>query len=340
MSPPTQGPAFDLVELWATNVGSDVTALDVSPDGTLVSVGTLAGKVAGFDAASGEQLAELAEHVGGTTGATWTKATGLLATSGHDGHVRVYDRSGRVTAALHGSSPVEQITWSPDGTTLAIRALSGTRVWRPETRQSTELAPLPKIVNSLAWNRSGSRLAAATSEGLRLFNGTLLNLEQELRSSSSLISLAWSPSEAIIAAGTDDKSVHFWRLVNGRESQILGFSAKSRALAWDATGTLMATSGSATVAVWHFDSGPEGSLPVQLKGHASLCTALAFHPSRTRLASGSDDTTVLVWEPNSRDAAPSVGRLHDTVTCLAWTPDGSTLIGADAAGNVAAWRPA
>jgi WD40 repeat protein len=154
-----------------------------------------------------------------------------------------------------------------------------------------------------------------------------------------LISLTWSPTDAVIACGTQERSVHFWRLSKGRESEMSGFSAKPRALSWDSEGKLLATSGDTAVGVWAFEGkGPEGKPPTELVGHQALCTTLAFHPKLPRLASGADDTGVLIWDPRRRSTPLAFGFLEETVTGLAWTPGGRLLIGTDAAGYTTAWR--
>jgi WD40 repeat protein len=143
----------------------------------------------------------------------------------------------------------------------------------------------------------------------------------------------------VIACGTQEHSVRFWRLESGQDSEIHGFPSPPRALAWDASGRLLATGGDVTVSVWVFgDGGPEGKRPIRLAGHRALCTVLAFHPEQSLLASGGDDMSVMLWDPVRSTESVALGRLEDTPTGLLWTPGGKLLIGTDAAGTVRAWR--
>jgi WD40 repeat protein len=117
-----------------------------------------------------------------------------------------------------------------------------------------------------------------------------------------------------------------------------GFPSKPRALAWSSDGKLLATGGDTAVTIWSFEGkGPEGKAPTVLVGHQALCTALAFHPKQPRLASGSDDMGVLVWDPRAGKTPVGFGFLEETVTVLAWAAGGRLLIGADALGSVRAW---
>jgi WD40 repeat protein len=143
----------------------------------------------------------------------------------------------------------------------------------------------------------------------------------------------------VIASGSQDCSVHFWRLSSGNDSEMRGYPFKPKALAWDAQSKLLATSGDATVTVWDFGGrGPEGSTPVQLTGHKTVCTTLAFSPRKCVLASGSQDGSVLVWEPRREATAFRYGFLDDEITGLAWAPDHRALLASDAAGGVVCWE--
>jgi WD40 repeat protein len=173
---------------------------------------------------------------------------------------------------------------------------------------------------------------------VRLFALASRKTTRHLPWRGSLISLAWSPNGAVIACGTQESSVHFWRVASGRDSEMSGFPSKPRALAWSSDGNLLATGGDIAVTIWSFEGkGPEGKAPTVLVGHQALCTALAFHPKQPRLASGSDDTGVLVWDPRAIRTPVAFGFLDETVTVLAWTARGTLLIGADAVGTVRAW---
>ncbi|MGH7293554.1 MAG: WD40 repeat domain-containing protein, partial [Polyangiaceae bacterium] len=195
-------------------------------------------------------------------------------------------------------------------------------------------------VTGLAWSRSGRRLATSSYGGVRLWNVEKGALDGELPWKGSLISLAWSPDEKVVAAGSQDCSVHFWRLATEQDSQMTGYTFKPRALAWDARSSLLATGGDATITAWDFSgSGPEGSAPLQLEGHKTLATHLAFSPRKAVLASASKDGSVLLWAPRRAKTPLAYGFLDDEVTGIAWHPEHRSLAAIDAGGNVLCWYP-
>lgn len=120
-----------------------------------------------------------------------------------------------------------------------------------------------------------------------------------------------------------------------------GYPGKPSALAFDDTGTLLATGGGEAVTVWSFQGdGPEGTRPGLLELHAQPITALSFARRGMRLASGARDGAVIVWGlGNDGEGAPvGVALVGDVVAALAWRPDGRALAAVDARGGVTTWR--
>ena len=120
-----------------------------------------------------------------------------------------------------------------------------------------------------------------------------------------------------------------------------GYSAKPSALAFDDTGTLLATGGGEAVTVWSFEGdGPEGTRPGVLEHHVQPVTTLAFARRGMRLASAGRDGAVVVWslerDGNGRPIGTAV--LAGIGAKLYWRPDGRALAALDAQGGVTAWR--
>ena len=118
-----------------------------------------------------------------------------------------------------------------------------------------------------------------------------------------------------------------------------GYRSKPKALAWDSESKLLATSGDATATLWDFrGKGPEGTRPIQLEAHQGVVTRLAFSPKKGVLASGSQDTSVLLWEPRRGTQPTRYAFLEDEVTALAWHPAHRGLLAGDASGHLCFWE--
>ncbi len=332
----------ELRAAWSLDLGDYIVRLEPGRDDTL-ALTTGGGAAALIQANTGEVLWRSEGHGGGALALARSPSAPCLAVGGHDGRVHLYDtRSGRESTALEvGPGWVEQLAWSHDGGRLAASAGRRVRVWTSSGEPLLETPAHPSTVTGLSWSRKGSRLATCCYGGVYLWPLKADIQAQHLAWKGSLISLAWSPDEKVIACGSQDGSVHFWRLPGGRDSEMSGYRFKPRALAWDGASSLLATSGDADVCVWDFSGkGPEGTRPLVLEGHQALCTELAFSPAaRPLLASGGQESGILLWEPRRTLRPLAFAFLEDEVTSLRWSHRGDALFGADARGTIRRLSP-
>lgn len=150
-----------------------------------------------------------------------------------------------------------------------------------------------------------------------------------------------SPDGDIVACGSKDNSVHFWGRSTEQDSMMSGYPGKPSALAFDDTGTLLATGGGEAITVWSFQgNGPEGTRPGVLELHVQAVTTLAFARGGRRLASGARDGAVVVWSLGRNGQGDPVGAapVADVVGAVYWRPDGRALAALDARGGATAWQ--
>jgi WD40 repeat protein len=333
----------ELVPRFRVAAGDYVSALEVTRDGRLCVVGLGDGRALGLELPAGKPRFTIDAHPGGVLGVSLAPDGQTVATCGHEPAARLWTTDGTLLRELPGGGRgwVEHVAFSPAGGRLATAAGRTVRVWGPGGDPIVEAGPLESTVTGLAWRADGSGLAAISYGGVHLFPFVPGAKGRHLAWKGSLISVAWSPDGKVIAGGSQDCSVHFWRLASGRDSEMSGFPAKPKALTWDHESRQLAISGDATVTVWDFrGKGPEGSRPVELAAHKGLCTRLAFSPRKGVLASGSQDSSVLLWEPRRGTKPFRFAFLDDEVTALAWHPDHHTLLAGDASGTVCAWEVA
>ena len=328
---------------WSARVGDYAIAGGWTPRGEVLVVGDSAGGVCAFDGKSGATIwAQRGVHEGGLLAVAIHPSRPAFATAGQDGRVLVWSAAeGRVNLAIDvGSDWVENVAWSPDGTWLAASCArqvhaygaDGVRIWRSEDHPST--------VSAIAWSGT-EELATACYGRVTFFRASTGALCQKLEWTGSLVSMVLSPDGDIVACGSQDNSVHFWRRSTEQDSMMSGYPAKPSALAFDDTGTLLATGGSEAVTVWSFQGrGPEGTEPGVLEHHDDTVTTLAFARRGMRLASGSRDGSVAVWSLGRDGQGDPIGAapVADVVAALYWRPDGRALAALDAQGGVTAWR--
>ena len=328
---------------WSAAVGDYAIAGGWTQGGDTLVVGDTAGGVYAFDGKSGaSDWARQGAHDGGLLAMAIHPSGTAFATAGQDGRVLIWGAAeGQVKHTIDvGSGWVENVAWSPDGQWLAasysrqvcVYGSDGAEIWRSDDHPST--------VSAIAWSSTGE-LATACYGRVTFFGASTGELRQKLEWKGSLVSMVLSPDGDIVACGSQDNSVHFWRRSTEQDSMMSGYPAKPSVLAFDATGTLLATSGGEAVTVWSFQGGgPEGTKPGVLEHHVQPVTTLAFDRRGMRLASGARDGAVVVWSLRRNGQGDPIGGavLPDVVAELRWRPDGRALAALDAQGGVTAWR--
>ena len=86
----------------------------------------------------------------------------------------------------------------------------------------------------------------------------------------------------------------------------------------------------------------DGDWRGSVEGHTSHVLSLAFNPNSYRLASGSGDNTIRIWDVGDKDNLRHVRTLRghtDKIWSVAWSPDGRTLASASSDGTVRLWNP-
>ena len=337
------GPMGVLSQGWSAMVGDYAIAGGWSLGGQALVVGDTEGGVYSFDGESGATAWKRpGVHDGGVLSVAIHPGGAAFATAGQDGRVLIWSAAdGQVSRAIDvGNGWVENLAWSPDGQRLAASCsrqvhaydADGAEVWRSDAHPST--------VSAIAWSGAGE-LATACYGRVSFFGGATGELRQKLEWQGSLVSMVLSSDGGIVVCGSQDNSVHFWRRATGQDSEMFGYPVKPSALAFDDTGTLLATGGGEAVTVWSFRrKGPEGTRPGVLKFHVEPVTTLAFAPGAMRLASGGRDGAVVVWSLQRNGKGGPIGAedLGASVAELYWRPEGSALAALDARGGVTVWQ--
>ena len=328
---------------WSAEVGEYAIAGGWTQRGAALVVGDAGGGVYAFDGRTGQILwAQRRVHGDGLLAVAMHPKRPAFATAGQDGRVLVWSAAeGRVDREIDvGADWVENVAWSADGQFLAASCSRQIRIFDADGIEVWRSADHPSTVSAIAWS-GAKELASACYGRVAFFEASTGKLRQKLEWQGSLVSMVLSPDGDIVACGSQDNSVHFWRRSTGQDSMMSGYPGKPSALAFDHSGTLLATGGGAEITVWSFRGhGPEGTRPGVLDLHVQPVSTLVFAQRGMRLASGDRAGGVVVWSLRSDGQGEPIGAssLDDVAGSLYWRPDGRALAALDGLGRVTAWR--
>ncbi|MEU4426827.1 helix-turn-helix domain-containing protein [Actinoplanes sp. NPDC024001] len=270
----------------------------------------------------------------------------LLASTGDDGTVRLWQRTGPDTvspaprtlqvAATATQSPV----FSPDSRRLAVADFSnGVTVWEVDGGNPVVLRGHSAKVSSVTFSPDGQRLASAADDGtVRIWDAAGRRPPVVLPVEGPPLSVAFSPDGRRLAV-SGMGPIRIWDATGrGTPTLLAGHEWTVKDVTFSPDGRHLASAGSdGTVRLWPTSGRAE---PVILRGNDSYVESVAFSPDGRRVASShSGSNTIRVWSTTG-EQDPVVLRGHDgAVWSVAFSPDGQRLASASTDGTLRFWDP-
>ncbi len=206
----------------------------------------------------------------------------------------------------------------------------------------------------LAWSQDDLRLAAVCSEGISIWNtltGQLLNQYRKTYRYNGYkdcpfnidSAAAWNPSGSLLAVGCaiSSTSIGYIAIMSTETGQQLGecnleddWIINPYVIAWSPDGSWLAAGSGKTVRVWREITRKQ--MP-KCNEHTDTISSVAWSPDAFRLASGSYDGTVCIWDPKTGQLQ-QIFRGHDCgVSAVDWSSNG--LVSGFYDGTVDIWDP-
>ena len=230
-----------------------------------------------------------------------------------------------------GKGKIDEITYSPDGSLLAVASSIGTWLYDTQTGEAFDLLTghthLDGVM-SVAFSPDGKTLASGGSRGaIRLWDVQTRTLKQTIHWAGNIPSVAFSPDGQTLA-GANIGYIGLWDVATGRHLQSIGTEEKCNVLdvAFSPDGqTLVSGNWDSTVRWWDVATGTQTH---KLTEHTGLVYSIAFSPDGKTVVSQSADQTVRLWDAGTGghintltwESVGSSGRMS-----IVFSPDGSTL---------------
>jgi WD40 repeat protein len=318
--------------------GDRVRTLAFSPDGRRLASGSNDRTIKIWDAAKGRETRTLDGHGDPVVAVAFTDGGRNLISAGASRRalLRFDAESGRQVSASSDAESLETLevaNFSFDGRlvatsngdkTVVVREVSapqqGERIF--QTRASG--------VYATAFSPDGKWFASGSKDNtVRLWEAAtgreLFNLAGNI---GVINSVAFGADSRTIAAGGLSGGVKLWEVQTGRElPKLAGHAEAVNAVAFNAAGVLASASNDRTIKLWDASASPARELRT-LTGHGGEVHALAFSADGARIASGSSNGEVRIWNAGEGQVVQTLSGHTALVSSVAFSPDGKTLASA------------
>ncbi|MBM4046816.1 MAG: hypothetical protein FJ279_17045 [Planctomycetes bacterium] len=297
------------IKLWNLQAGKATLAMALatkdsmssvafSPDGTLMASGSRGSAVQLWDPQTGRNTLRLTGHKGEVTSVAFSPEGGHLASAGQDTTVRLWDlQKGKEQMAFRGhTAAVQSVAFGRDGKRLASGAFDHTvKLWDADTGKA------------------------------------ILTLKGHTH---EVHSVAFSPDGKTLASGSLDQTVRLWDLETGDEARVLhspNAAVNCVAFSPDGTRLVAATRAALIVRVWDTRTWQEMS-PLRWEpldpSFSHYTYFVAFSPDGKRVATGSHDMLIRIWDLESGKGPLVFWGHNGCVYSVAFSPGGNQLVSA------------
>lgn len=261
-----------------------------------------------------------------------------------DGHLYVLrdhlEKQLGVSTRLVPGDPVPDLSFSPDGTTLATASGDGTiRHWDVTTGTVTAVRKGREGGCTVAFSPDGATVATVYDNPVRLWETATRELRASLGMPGPMWhSMAYSPDGSTFAVVCNG-AAQVWETAGGEVlATLTDPSASMRAAAFTPDGSAITIVGRGSLVRW--DLTAKQPHTIAALPESTYTNAVAHSPDGTLLATAGTGTDVRLWDIATMTVRATLSGHWDDVNALAFSPDSTLLATASDDGTARIWDPA